>query len=104
MFHINLKNRRLTCGLSQKQIADYLGCNPCVYSRYETGEREPSLHTLTLLSRFFGVTIDSIVGNEFTPEDGCLTAYEVVLLQAARKADDRARNDALNLLQSNAKK
>ena len=24
MFHINLKNRRLTCGLSQKQIADYL--------------------------------------------------------------------------------
>ena len=35
------------------------------------------------------------------PDDGGLNVYEVELLKAAQGADDRARNDALNLLRSN---
>lgn len=98
---MRLKKIRQSKGFTQKQVADYLGCNPCVYSRYESGEREPSIHTLILLSRFLGVTIDSIVDNDYTPEDGGLNVYEIELLKAAQGADDRARNDALNLLRSN---
>ena len=98
---MRLKEIRQSKGFTQKQVADYLGCNPCVYSRYENGEREPSIHTLILLSRFLGVTIDSIVDNDYTPEDGGLNPYEVELLKAAQGADDRARNDALTILRSN---
>ena len=45
------------------------------------------------------MTIDRIVGND-TPADEGLTSYEVALINAARSADDRAREDALNMLLS----
>ena len=98
---MRLKEIRKSKGLTQKQIADYLGFNPSVYSRYEAGEREPSIPTLIQLSRFLGVSIDSIVGNDCNPEDGTLKKYERELLLAAQGADNRARNDALLLLRSN---
>lgn len=96
---MKLKEIRLEKGLTQRQVADYIGCAPSVYSRYETGGREPSIGTLIQLSRCLGVTIDCMVGND-TPEDEGLTSYEVALVNAARSADDRAREDALNMLLS----
>ena len=96
---MKLKDIRLEKGLTQRQIADYIGCAPSVYSRYETGDREPSVDTLIQLSRCLGVTIDRIVDND-APADEGLTSYEVALVNAARNADDRAREDALNMLLS----
>lgn len=96
---MKLKDIRLKKGLTQRQIADYIGCAPSVYSRYETGDREPSIDTLIQLSHCLDVTIDRIVGND-TPADEGLTSYEVALVNAARSADDRAREDALNMLLS----
>ena len=96
---MKLKDIRLEKGLTQRQIADYIGCAPSVYSRYETGDREPSVDTLIQLSRFLGVTLDRIVGND-TPVDEGLNSYEVALVNAARNADNRAREDALNMLLS----
>ena len=96
---MNLKEIRLKKGLTQRQVADYIGCAPSVYSRYETGDREPSIDTLIQLSRCLGMTIDRIVGND-APDDEGLTSYEVALVNAARNADDRAREDALNMLLS----
>lgn len=96
---MRLKEIRQGKGLTQKQVADHLGCHPCVYSRYETGEREPSVHILKQLSRFLGVSIDCIVGNEFAPDTTEIDPYEASLLRAAREADDRAKEDALKMLQ-----
>lgn len=96
---MNLKKIRLEKGLTQRQVADYIGCAPSVYSRYETGDREPSIDILIQLSHYFSVTIDCIVGNE-APSDNGLTNYEIALINAARAADDRARKDALNMLLS----
>ena len=96
---MRLKEIRQGKGLTQKQVADHIGCNPCVYSRYETGEREPSIHILKQLSAFLGVSIDCIVENDFAPDTNELSLYETSLLRAARDADDRAKEDALKLLQ-----
>lgn len=96
---MRLKEIRQGKGLTQKQVADHLGCHPCVYSRYETGEREPSIHILMQLSRFLGVSIDYIVGNDFAPDASEIDPYEASLLCAAREADDRAKEDALKMLQ-----
>ena len=52
---MRLKEIRKSKGLTQKQIADYLGFNPSVYSRYEAGEREPSIPTLIQLSGFIKI-------------------------------------------------
>ena len=95
---MKLKELRLQKGFTQRQIADYIGCLPSVYSRYENGDREPSIEVLIMLSRFLGVSIDCLVENEVADTSDELSAYEVALINAAREADDRAREDALNML------
>lgn len=97
---MKLKELRLQKGFTQRQIADYIGCLPSVYSRYENGDREPSIEVLILLSRFLGVSIDCLVENEVADSSQELTAYETALINAARDADERAREDALNMLLS----
>ncbi len=95
---MKLRELRLQNGMTQRQVAEYLGCAPSVYSRYETGEREPSIETLIRLSACLGASIDAIVGNEGGAYNGTLDLFETALVRAAREADDRAREDALNML------
>lgn len=96
---MKLHEIRTQKGLTQKQVADAIGCIPSVYSRYETGAREPSVNLLIQLAHYFGVSIDELVGYE-PPKDNGLSRYETALVNAARDADDRAREDALRMLQS----
>lgn len=94
---MNLKEIRLAKGLTQKAVADYLGCSSVVYSRYETGDREPSIDMMIRIADCFEVTLDDIVGRT-KPDESILSAYEKALLTAAHNADERARQDALHML------
>ena len=96
---MNLKEIRKARGLSQRDVADKLGCSPNVYSRYERGERQPSIDILIDLSHIFEVTVDYLVGNREI-ESTSLSKYELELIKEARSADERARFDALLLLQN----
>lgn len=60
----NLTLLRKEKGLTQKDVADHLGISRQAYANYEAQNREPDINTLKLLSEFFGVTIDYILGNE----------------------------------------
>lgn len=109
---MNLKKLRIQKGLSQKAVADGVGCSPTVYSRYETGERQPSIEMLISLSKFFGVSVDCIIENpnNGSPDDigtykitmPCFTATEVELIMAARESDERAIADALSILKNHS--
>jgi len=99
VYAVNLKELRTKRSLTQQQVADAIGCSVMVYSRYERETRQPSIDVLIRLSDLFGVTIDYLVGKEQV-EDGTLSSYERALVVAARNADDRAREDALHLLES----
>lgn len=61
---MKLKEIRIDRKLTQKTIADHLGCSTVVYSRYETGAREPSADTLAKLAAFYGVSVDYLLGRE----------------------------------------
>lgn len=98
---MNLKEIRVRKGMTQKTVADYLGCSTVVYSRYETENRMPSVDMLIRLADCFGVSIDYLVGREDVMPEG-LSGYEIALITAARKSDCRAREDALNLLLSHS--
>ncbi len=98
---MKLREIRALRGLTQRAVADHLGCSSVVYCRYETGEREPSIETLIRLADFFGVSIDVIVGRSEVPAVA-LSSYETALIHAARAADERARQDALCMLESHA--
>ena len=98
---MKLKELRAKRNLTQQQVADHIGCSSVVYSRYENGVRQPSIEVLLRLADLFGVSVDALLGR---PEErnGTLTEYEMDLLTAARNADERAREDALQMLISHA--
>lgn len=98
---MNLKAIRKSKKMTQREISDILCCSPVVYSRYETGERQPSIDMLIKLADLFNVSVDFLIGREDVAEQG-LSEYEIKLVSASRSADERARNDALNLLVSNS--
>ena len=98
---LKLKEIRTLKGYSQQEVADWLHCSAISYSRYETGNRSPSYDILVKIADFFDVTVDYLLGREHISEN-CLTPYEVSLVEASRKADDRAKNDALKLLVSHS--
>ena len=95
---MNLLKLRKQAKLSQKEVAEIMGCSVMAYGRYERGEREPSIEMLTILSRYYNVTLDYLVGNVDTIDRNELTVYEKELLVAARSSDERAVKDAIKLM------
>lgn len=57
----NLKALRKEKGVTQQEIASVLGIKQNTYSQYENDKRDPDLHTITLLSRYFNVPVDTIL-------------------------------------------
>ena len=50
-------------GLSQAQLAEKIFVTRQAVSRWETGETTPNVETLKLLSKFFDVSINSLLGS-----------------------------------------
>lgn len=63
---IRLKEIRTKRGLTQAQVSELLDCSTTVYSRYENGNRQPSIEVLISLSKIFNVSIDYIVNNPWS--------------------------------------
>jgi transcriptional regulator with XRE-family HTH domain len=59
---LRLKDLRVENDLYQKHVSDYLNCTQQTYSRYETGDLEPSLAILMKLSVFYNTSVDYIIG------------------------------------------
>ncbi len=98
---MNIKDIRVRKNLTQAEVANALGVSPVVYSRYETGTRQPSIDIIVQLADFFCVTVDYLLGRQDV-EDSTLSEYEIELLIASRKADERARDDAMKILTAHA--
>lgn len=58
---------RMEMGISMREAAKRLSMPYTTYVNYEKGLREPSSEVLITFSRFFGVTIDYLVGNVNEP-------------------------------------
>lgn len=48
--------------LKQRQVAEYLRCSQQVYSNYELGQRDIPTDILILLSDFYKVSVDYLLG------------------------------------------
>lgn len=98
---MNIKDIRTRKGLTQAEVASALGVSSVVYSRYETGSRQPSIDMLVQMADIFGVTVDYLLGRRIA-EDSSLSDFEQRLLNASRNADERARQDALSVLMAHS--
>ncbi len=94
---MNIKEIRLRKGLSQSDVAAALDVSSVVYSRYETGTRQLPIEVLIQLADVFGCSVDHILGR-LSLEESTLSEFEQKMLSASRNADERANQDALNLL------
>lgn len=63
-FGANVAKLRKARGLSQVEIAAALGINQSTYAGWETGTRKVQLSTMLQLSKFFGVSVDSLIGTK----------------------------------------
>ena len=69
MYLKRLKFLRINVGLKQTEIADLLGIQQTVYSRYERGFQTIPLHFLIKLADFYNTSTDYILNrtNEINP-------------------------------------
>ena len=64
MSHTKLRIRDLRedADLTQKQVAELLFCDQCLYSKYERGERDLPLKLAIQLADFYHVSLDYLAG------------------------------------------
>ena len=59
---LRIKEIRENSYLLQRQLAEYLNCTQQTYSRYETGDLEPSLPVMAKLAEFYNTRVDFLMG------------------------------------------
>ena len=64
----NLKLFRDIKGISQKEVADYLGITQAAYSKYEVGETEPKIPTLIKLAKYFETDLNQLICSNHNKE------------------------------------
>ena len=57
-----LKQLRKAKGVTQQEVADYLGVNRVSYTDYENGKNKISPERLSKLADYFGVSVDVLLG------------------------------------------
>ena len=57
-----LRDLREDADLNQTQVANYLGMSQTGYSKYETGENDIPTQVLIKLARFYGTSVDYLLG------------------------------------------
>lgn len=61
-YQINLRSLRENKGVKQKEIAEHLGIQPTVYSRYERGENDMKPFQIIQLCNYYRVSADYLLG------------------------------------------
>ena len=64
---MRMKELRKSKGISQLKMAMDLNTNQNTISRYETGEREPSINELIKIADYFNVSIDYLLERTDNP-------------------------------------
>ena len=63
-----IKELRLLCNLTQKEVSNYIGITTNAYQKYEYGTRKPDIDIFIKLAECFNVSIDYLVGRTDNPK------------------------------------
>lgn len=98
----NLRVIRKKKDLTQKQVAKKLGIHWTTYTKYETGDSDPSSEMLSRLADFFDVSIDYLLGrDEKKPAGGetsGLSEEEIRIITLYKMAPPEFQAAALRVL------
>ncbi len=99
LFSDRLRLLRRRSGHSQSALAEVLSISRMAYTQYESGHREPNLETLRLLSQFYNVSLDYLLGNTDLPRLPELSAHESYLLSQIDRLAEERRQQVFQSLQ-----
>ena len=99
----NIRMLRTGADMTQQQLADIVGVKREAVAQWEVGLAMPRLGTAVKIVRYFGISLDDLVGDDMpeqTFEDlsDAPTADERELLDIYRHLDSNGRETALRLL------
>ena len=60
--NLRIRDLREDRDLTQKQLAQLLGCTQQTYSRYESGEITIDIYNLVKLAKFYNTSCDYLLG------------------------------------------
>lgn len=80
MFDERLKTLREARGVKRDVIAKEIGVSERAYISYELNQREANSSVLIALSKYFGVTIDYLLGNSVQTNTNCTELADRVAL------------------------
>ena len=103
-----IKVMRMSRGMSQLDLANALRCGQSTVAMWETGKRMPDLDMIGYLADIFNTPPYAILYSEKEIDDIInstmdFTDRELYLIEAYRNADERAQEDAFNMLLSHKK-
>ncbi len=65
---LRIRDVREDKDLTQGKVAEYLLCDQSLYSKYERGERPIPLEAIVKLAKFYGTSVDYLVGLTDNPK------------------------------------
>jgi transcriptional regulator with XRE-family HTH domain len=96
-----IKEARLRCGLSQRDLARACRVTPGIISHWETGVRTPGRDNLLRIAAATSTNISELMAPEEAPEKGTLTNLtqdEVAMLRGYRRLSERQRKNLVELI------
>ena len=98
MFGKRIAELRKKKGLTQIDLAAYLQISRQAYSSYETGKYEVDIKTLCILSDYFNVTADYLIGRQESIPS-FLSEEERAHIERYRVLDERGKKTVNSLLE-----
>lgn len=68
MIYSRIRDLREDRDLKQQDLADYLNCSQVCYSRYENGQRDILLETISKIADFYNVSVDYLLNRTDCPD------------------------------------
>lgn len=67
MYAERIRALRLSAGLSQQELGRQLGVSAVAVGKWERGQTQPDIHSLTRMADIFGTTIDDLCDHAVPP-------------------------------------
>ena len=87
----NIKRLRKNKDVTQEQIAEMLGVSVTAVSKWERGETYPDITMLFPLARYFGVSLDELMGYDEAKEKAEIYALRMEYRELSHKDEKKAR-------------
>lgn len=92
---MRLKELRKEKKLTQAEISKILNVAPTTYNGYETEKFEPTIETLCILADYYGVTLDYLIGRNYTNDIGYLNDQQKTAIELAKQLNQANLNQAI---------